>query len=160
MGGKEIDYYVQNLRGMKEKEGFMSQYSSKGCNSNSHKPVFVKIRVTGCMHVPMGMQLWDLNWIGSFGPLGKSSAALGQPPHQNSWHHLPQLRTCCLETMHSGKTLPLVAKTSKGRPVIIVITLITRKAVKDRYWCGWPIMAALRGLCSNWLPPRPSDAYG
>lgn len=28
-GGREIDYYVPSLKGMKEKEGFMSQYSSK-----------------------------------------------------------------------------------------------------------------------------------
>ena len=36
-----------------------------------------------------------------------------------------------METMYSEKTLALVAKTSKGRPVITVITLITRKAVED-----------------------------
>lgn len=29
-------------------------------NSNSRKLVFVKCRVTGCMHVTMVMQLWDL----------------------------------------------------------------------------------------------------
>lgn len=36
-----------------------------------------------------------------------------------------------MDTMHSGKTLALVAMTSEGRPVIIVITLTIRKAVED-----------------------------
>lgn len=106
---KKVNYYVPNLWSMREKESFISQYSlkryrSKKYNSNSHKLTFVNCRVTGFMPVAAGTQLWEMSWLAPLGLWGQSSASLGQPPHQNSWH-VPQLRTYSyLERMHSGKT--------------------------------------------------------